>query len=454
MNTHPSKNRFLPVLRQESGFAIVEVLVAAIIFVIGSLATFQILDAATRNKLRTEQRQVGLDRAQREIEKLRDVSYGSLAMTGFPSGSSNQTDPRWRVHGTDFALNRDGTSDAAMVVNGTGLYGGGTVNGGTVNPGPEHFMSGDISGDIFRFVVWRDDPNCAATCPGTQDLKRVIVAVRIDAKAQTGQRSYMETQSDFINPQDSALSSLPPGPSGSVTAQQFFLSDTPCAAIGTTSRVAPSADHALHNTLGLCSSGAHTGTTAGAPDALHTGTPPGTVGDPTYDYANDAALEPSPNTDMGLQLVRQDINGCTYVQTSGTKIHRWVTDQMASSFTMAGQATLVLYTQTINGAQMPGKICIYLFTRSAGVDTQILNSADGNAYFTYAPATGTNWPSNGWTRINVTVFFPPTTVVATQRLGVALSLDHSAQTDGFQFLYDHVDFPARLEVSTTTPLSG
>ena len=88
---------------------------------------------------------------------------------------------------------------------------------------------------------------------------------------------------------------------------------------------------------------AEDGTTAGAPDALLRTAPGGLATDPTYDYASDPALESTPNTDVGLQLLRQDVNGCAY-SLGGTnpqaKIHRWVTDPMASAFTMAGNATL------------------------------------------------------------------------------------------------------------------
>jgi type II secretory pathway pseudopilin PulG len=464
MSVKNDNRRLLPVLRRESGFAIVEVLVAAIIFVIGSLATFQILDAATRNKLRTEQRQVGLDRAQREIEKLRDVGYGKLAMTATPASQPSQSDPRWRVHGTDFALNKDGTGDATMVVKGTALYGGGQVASGVddsllVNPGPEHFVSGDISGDIFRFVVWRDDPNCQTVCPGSQDLKRVIVAVKIDSRAQTGQRAYMETQSDFINPADSSLTSLPPTPSGTVTAQQLYLSDTPCAAVGATSRVVPSADHLVHNTLGSCASGPHTGIVAGAPDALLTSPPPGTTDDPSFDYASDIEPTSGPNTDKGLQLVRQEVSGCAYSpagENPQAKIHRWITDPMPTGgFTLTGNATLEIYSQTVNDAQMEGKICVYLFVRNVLVDTWVVDFGTGSPYFTYSRAAGVNWWSGDWGKVRRNMQFSPVTVPAGQRLGVAISLERSVSaTDGFQFIYDHPAYQARLEVDTTTPLGG
>lgn len=438
---------------------IIELLVAAIILVLGALATFQLFDTATRTKSRAEQRQVGLDRAQREMEKLRRVSYDKLAMTApYPAASTNPKNPGYRVHGTDYALNANGTGNAAMVVNGSALYGGGVVSGGTVSPGPDHFVSGDISGDVYRYVVWRDDPKCLIVCPGSQDLKRVVVAVKLSTTAASGERPYVETQSDFIDPTETALSDLPPGPSGSVTGQQFFLSDTRCAAVGSTSRAAITADHALHNTMGTCLSGAQTGTTPGAPDALLPVKPPGNTGDPTYDYASDAILEPSPNTDKGLQLLRQDSNGCSFTP-GGTnpqaKVHRWVTDTMTPAFTLAGNATLELDTRTINDATMPGKICVYLFSRTAGVDTPLVDFGTGNAYFTWAPPGGDNWPNSSWYPMRLNMQFPSATIPVAQRLGVALSVERSATpTDGLQFLYDHPDHPARLEVDTTTPLGG
>ncbi|MDX6633529.1 MAG: hypothetical protein QOG26_1534, partial [Solirubrobacterales bacterium] len=454
-------------VRDESGMTVFEVLVAAIILVIGALATFQIFDAAARNKYRTEQRQVGLDRAQREIEKLRDIPYAQLALSTYPSSSSNVKDPRYRVHGTDFALNANGSGDEAMVVNGGSLYGGGQVVGGTVDPAPQHFISGDVSGDVFRFIVWIDDPNCFATCPGSQDLKRVVVVVKLDAPAQTGQRSYVETQSDFIDPKETALSDLPAGPNGAVTAQQFYLSDTVCPVAGATNRANITADHLLHNTMGSCLSGLHTGTTTGAPDALLTSSPPDpfpldTTLPASFDYANDAILEPSPNTDKGLQLLRQDSNGCSYSPAGANpqaKIHRWVTDAVPLAFSMSGNATFEFYTQTINDAVMDGKVCVYLFVRNqvgpVVTDTRLLDSGTGNAYFTYSPVGGGNWPSGAWTKVRLNMQFPPTTTLIGQRVGVALSVDRSeTATDGLQFLYDHPDDPSRLEVDTTTPLGG
>ena len=148
-----------------------------------------------------------------------------------------------------------------------------------------------------------------------------------------------------------------------VTAQQFFLTDTPCSAAGVTERQEITGDHLLHNTLGTCASGPQTGTTAGAPDALLLGGPPDPAPEdptnpPLYDYSNDTYLEPTPDTDKGVQIRRDDTSGCHYVPTGTTnpesQVHRWVTDPMTTAFTMTEKVTLEFYTRTLNDGLYTG----------------------------------------------------------------------------------------------------
>jgi prepilin-type N-terminal cleavage/methylation domain-containing protein len=181
---------------REAGFTIVEVLVAIFILVIGALATFGLLTDAIRNTQRAKATQVALDRAQQEIETLRSVPYQQLALTKTPTAETNPLSPNYRVSGGTFALVREPLSSYAnMVVN------GGAVAGGIVNPGPENFSSGDVSGKIYRYVVWRNDEKCGAACPGEQDFKQVVVAVKLDKRSnESGERGYVEVQSDFVDP--------------------------------------------------------------------------------------------------------------------------------------------------------------------------------------------------------------------------------------------------------------
>ena len=180
---------------REAGFTIVEVLVAIFILVIGALATFGLLTNAIRNTQRAKATQVALDRAQQEIETLRSIPYSQLALTKTPVAETNRLSPNYRISGTTFALIREPPSSyATMVVN------GGAVVGGVVNPGPEPFSSGDVSGNIYRYVVWRKDDKCT-TCTSGQDFKQVVIAVKLDKPGnEPGERGYVEVQSDFVDP--------------------------------------------------------------------------------------------------------------------------------------------------------------------------------------------------------------------------------------------------------------
>ena len=460
----------------EAGLTIVEVVVAALILTIGALTTFGLLGAATKNTQRAKATQVALNRAQQEIEAMRSLDSEQLALTATPAPASSPLNPNYRVTSGAFALVRQPPSDyATMVVNGGSLYGGGFVEGGTVIPGPTPFTSGDVTGKVYRYVVWRDDASCPAeVCPGQQDYKQVVVAVKLDTPGnQSGERGYVEVQSDFVDPADGALNDPVPGAEGVVTAQQLFLSDTPCAASGTTEREEISGDHLLHNTLGTCASGLKTGSEEpGAPDTLMLGAPPDPdpldPDDPLlYDYSNDFYLEPTPDTDKGVQIRRDDTSGCHFDPTGATnpesQVHRWVTDPMAADFTMSGDVTIEFYTRTLNDALYTGTLCVYLYRRHeegtppVATDTMLTDKSGGAPYWTYTPQGNGFWPREEWTEVPLTMTFAgaPQTIPAGDRIGVALSVDPAnTPADAIPIMYDHPNYLTRVEVETSTPIDG
>jgi type II secretory pathway pseudopilin PulG len=461
----------------EGGFTIVEVVVAAMVLAIGALTTFGLLTAATKNTQRAKATQVALNRAQQELEAMRSLTNDQLAMTATPAHSSNPLSSNYRVTGGTFALIRQPPSSyATMVANGGSLYGGGFVEGGIIGPGPTPFTSGDVTGDVYRYVVWRDDANCpASTCPGAQDYKQIVVAVKLDTPGnQSGERGYVEVASDFIDPADSALNDPIPGANGVVTAQQFYLSDTPCGAGGVTTRQDIAGDHLLHNTLGTCASGLQSGTRRGAPDTLLLGGPPDPdpldpLNPSLFDYADDSYLEPTPDTDKGVQIRRDDTSNCHYVPSGTTnpesQVHRWVTDPMVSAFTMTERATLEFYTRTLGDALYSGTLCVYLFKRHetgtapniVATDTQLTDKSGGLPYWIYRPGGNGLWPSGAWTRVRLTMSFngAPYTIPAGDRLGLALSVERSnTPADAIPIMYDHPLYPTRVEVETNTPIDG
>lgn len=463
-------------MNKEDGFTIVEVLIAALILVAGAAATFSVLASATVDNQRAKAAQVALDKAEQEMEYLRSLTDEELALTAAPGHSSEEENPDYRVSNGKFAIQRSPVAEyKELVVNGGVRYPNETIEHGAVSPGPTSFTSGDVSGKVYRYIVWRNDTSCSAeTCPGEQDYKQIIVAVKLNTKVNGGNPGgYVEVQSNFVDPAHSAADNPIPGAEGVVTGQQFFLSDTPCSAAGATSREEITGDHALHNTLGSCASGLQTGTTKGAPDALLTGPPP----DPTpedastplaYDYSNDYENTPTPETAKGIQLRREESAGCTYKEgktAPAWEEHRWVTDPMPAEFKMTtgegmGEVTIDFFTRALSDSLYTGKLCIYLFKREESgttfTDTMLANKVGGAAYWTWVP-TGKYWPRGlPWEEVTTTMTFNgPVIVKAGERLGLALSVERAGtQGDAVSILYDHPNYRSRIEVATTTPLEG
>jgi len=455
---------------RESGLTIIEVVVASVVLVLGAGAAFGVLGAATKNAQRAKATQVALDLAQEELERLHVLPYEDLALSTQPGTGSDPLDPASRVQGGEFALTRSPLGDYRPLA---------IDEAQGISPESE-FETGDgeaggIRGTIYRYVVWQDDPNCSEEeCPGEEDFKQIVVAVKPDKPVnQPGESGYVEVQSQVSEPGEIEGGGGGGGEGGEgegeqVTAQQFFLTDTSCEEDGTTARVEIVEDHLLHNTLGDCGDGQQTGTTAGAPDALLVGDPPDP--DPTdpsnpplYDYADDFYLEPTPDTDKGVQIRRDDTSGCNYEPTGTTnpesQVHRWVTDPMPFKFELEGTVTLEFYTRTLNDALYPGALCVYLFDRSEGgspPDTFLTKKIDGTPYWEYGQGS-TYWPRNSWTKVRLTMEFenPPHYVEAGDRLGVALSVDRAyTPTDAIPIMYDHPDYPTRIEVESSTPLEG
>lgn len=472
----------------EAGLTMIEVLVASVVLLMGSAAVFGVLGAATKNAQRAKASQVALDLAQEEMERLHSIPYEELALSSMPVPSGNGQNPNSRVSGSTFNLRRTSpTAYFPLDVNADKGF----------SPESEFFTgdteSGGIRGTLYRYVVWRDDPSCPAEeCPGSEDYKQIVVAVKpTRAVSQGGEAGYVEVQSAVTAPheeteqnhkeqeeeeekeQEEKEKEEEEQSGTDITAQQFFLSDTPCASVGATTRQEITGDHALHNTLGTCASGLQTGPEdPGAPDSLLLTGPPDAFPEnedlpALFDYADDFYLEPTPDTDKGVQIRRDDTSGCHYDPTGTTnpesQVHRWVTDPMPKAFEMGGRVTLEFYTRTLNDALYTGTLCVYLFERKesgpaatpVAEDTLLADSGDGNPYWVYEPEGNGYWPRNYWAKVRVSMEFQqaPWVLAPGRRLGVALSVDRAnTPADAIPVMYDHPNYATRIEVDTKTPL--
>ena len=496
--------------REEAGITIIEVVIAAVILAIGGLAVLGLVNAASHNNFRTEQSQVVNDRLQQEMEALKQLPYSQVALSGLPAHANDADNPNNRVSGAQFNVNRSGTpNNEGLVYNGgTNQEGTGAVGGGTVNPGPIPFTSGDVKGNLYHYVTWAQDPSCG-NC-NDRWTKHVVVAATLDQTAPGGARAYQEIQGNLFNP-DAGANQCVTGSSGcpahggtDETPWTFWLTDTSC---NNSTRQAISADHATHNTLDVCSKGTKTGpptlippNLGGAPDLMFTQATPCVNGgcdnsQPQFDYAGD--VEPGCGTlncnvaDKGLQesLPTNLVNGGSGCLTNlggvssllslgsnpQTYMHKWVSPQIPSGFnvTLDGNGELDLWTQTINNAVHPGRICVWLFTRHLDgitglpIDDFAVNvgatcpSGQANCCptnsglsLTYFQCSFTSWPHGGWSEIHIPLHYTLTALSPGYRLGVAIAVERSGTLPGtgLQFMYDHPSFDSRLEVQTRSLL--
>src|SRR6188472_4005062 len=80
-------------LRHESGFSLIEVLVAALVLSVGVAATMRVFGASGRTTLRAQAQQVAVQEAQAELERLAGVPYPALALTASAPSSSDPRNP-------------------------------------------------------------------------------------------------------------------------------------------------------------------------------------------------------------------------------------------------------------------------------------------------------------------------------------------------------------------------
>jgi hypothetical protein len=304
-------------------------------------------------------------------------------------------------------------------------------------------------------------------------MKHVIVVIALDQTASGGVRGYQELQSDISNPDAKVNTGGPPGGGTSQTPWTFWLTDTPCSL---NNRQPIVADHATHNTRGTCSTGTTTGNLPGAPDLMYTQAAPidnnfPADQQPLYDYATDVEPAQNPDQDLGLQLRNGPACG-GLTSTWGTlpmipdafdtsyfqKVHKWVSAPVPTGYNIVfnGTGTLDLWTQSLNGAVQPGKVCAYLFYRQLNglgvpVDTPAVNLDLSNvSYFTYSQNP---WPTS-WTEIHIPIHFNlGAALTPGTRLGLAINVDGSGTgAGGLEFLYDQPSFDSRLQVQTASLL--
>lgn len=185
----------------ERGLTIIEVMVAAIILVIGAFAIFKIVDAATRTSYRAEQSQVVSNLLQRELERVKARETGEIAVSAKPSDCpiplAEELQSRWTSERFDGRRWITAPSDADNPIKPCERL-------DSVGTGDDE--SGDVSVNVYRMVTWYDPDNENCLPPDqTEDdaqacgMRRIIIGAKPVKTGPGGERAYREIQSDVID---------------------------------------------------------------------------------------------------------------------------------------------------------------------------------------------------------------------------------------------------------------
>jgi Tfp pilus assembly protein PilV len=189
-------------LGAEGGLTIVEVMVAAMVLVIGAFAIFKIVDAATRTSYRAEQSQVVSNLLQRELEKIKARDVADVAVSSAPDACRVELAPelvsRWGSSSFDGRewIMAPADADNPIV----------PCEQMTAAADGEGSDSSDVAVNVYRVVTWYDPDNedCLPPGEGVEEteacgMRRIIVGAKPIDTASGGERSYREIQSDVVN---------------------------------------------------------------------------------------------------------------------------------------------------------------------------------------------------------------------------------------------------------------
>ena len=442
-----------PRVRREDGFTLIEVLIAVAVMSVGVAATMRVFGAAGRTTLRAQQHEVAVHRAQAEVDRLAALRYGELALTSAPLFSSDPKHPGYKVSGTSFTVRSDLTEELVLAP-----AAGATAK---VETGPEPFAVGidgaTATGNIHRYVTWRDESCPLNLCDGAQNTKRVIVAVTLTPLPGTAAAAPVWVSTIVVDP-DTAPPGVqaPPGgaPGGGdpVTADAFYLYDTAC---GQSTRQPQTGSHPTRNTASIGDTAAES-STCEHPDADHQpdlmggSAPPGDSGTPIFEYSSDLAgdyLGGLATVNAGTSCERSYPAAAAESPEGPGKwsVHGWSSNAMAQVYHLDGQVTLSLFTSTLGGAAGSGRLCATLLDRAV-TDGMPTDRVIGSAVYDLP-----SWPS-AVRRVTFTFNLSQAEdVPAGNRLALVLHLREESAND-VAFLYDHPLYPSLLEVATPTPL--
>lgn len=383
--------------RGEQGFTLIEVLMAALLLVVGILTTLQALDSSRRLTLVAERQTSVAHRAQVELERVKSLPYSQIGLTGASAswgnggpyttvtnqsgacpGSSNGAAPQYQP---DHRAGGSSTTEPLVIDGCTYTINGTTAAYATGNVVPvSSWSDGRFSGSVYDFVTWTSDPTCSQTstpgsnCPISNDYKRITVVVTLTGAAHPSNPAVVSTfiadpslnssQNLFKSPSTSctngsqtvACSVTAPG-----TPDPVFLCDSSysgsCGSGGsdTPSCTGNNLTQTLVGALGLFP----------APDAASGALPTASCtdsgGNPTPPcYGLDLGVTGC----QGLPILPNGSSCGTGPPTTDNKhAHAWVAPVIpqGSSLNLTGSGAMTTYLESPSGASVSGTLCLHLY---------------------------------------------------------------------------------------------
>jgi Tfp pilus assembly protein PilV len=444
--------------RSESGFTTIELMLAVLISTVGVVSLVGTLDVSRRVTTFSEMREAASHVAEQELEELRALDYGELALDGavMPSSSSDENNPAHYLQGGGTSYIWDQREDAPASHTAEPLVIDATD--GMVESTVETWEDGRLGGEIYRYVTCASA--AVADCDqgaNTSAYKRIIVAVTIEnafGPDKPIMASTLVGDPDLANGEgsnptdspntfctDSTGAEVPCTQAATGTVSTWYLYDTPATY---SARQEITASHPTRPTV--AASGTCTGAnTSGCPrpDLMGIDPPPAPlVTPPVYNYSN----EITGGTTPGGAVVRRD-TGCTSgtpTTTDNTKGHMWVTPPLAESMAMSDIA-LSISTQTFNGATADASVCVALYDVPNSI-TNLVASPPTLLVRRQAPQSGlTAWPTSA-SEMAFVVDAGDLSIAAGHRLGLRIWTSSSSEAD-LVVLYDHPAHVGYLQVS-------
>jgi prepilin-type N-terminal cleavage/methylation domain-containing protein len=159
--------RFIRRLREERGMTMIELMVAATICAVGTMATIGVIDHSRSLGVKSEKRDAMAHQAEREMERLLELPWDNLAHSDEPVPSAEEGNPASYVQGTNYAYDRQNPGAVEPLVV--------SEANGEVPPESDEWTDEQtrISGRVYRYVTQVDSDGL-----GT-NTRRITVVVTV-----------------------------------------------------------------------------------------------------------------------------------------------------------------------------------------------------------------------------------------------------------------------------------